>query len=146
MKLKMMQLNSNCSQSKKPNWVAPFLGWSFLKEIKLKMMQLNSNWSQSNKMCVTADWKKKPNWVAPCLGWSFLKEMKLKMMQLNSNWAQSKSQIELHLFWVEVFLKKWNSKWCNLIQTGLSLLKAKLSCTFFGLYVSKRNEIENDAT
>ena len=103
--------------------------------MKLKMMQLHSNWSQSQK----------PNWVAPFSGCMFLKEMKLKMMQLNSKWSQSKNQIELHLFWVEVFLNKWNWKWCNLIQSGLSL-KTKLSYIFFRLHVSKRNEFEKGAT
>ena len=38
---------------KKSNWVAPVLGWSFLKEMKCKRLQLNSNCSQSGKrVCV----------------------------------------------------------------------------------------------
>ena len=51
------------------------------------------------------------------------------MMQLNSKCSQSKicvyiwikKQIELHLFWGQVLLKKWNSKYCDLIQSFLSL-------------------------
>ena len=41
---------------KEPNWVAPFLGWSFLKEMKFKMMQLNSKSSQSKNL-PTNSWR-----------------------------------------------------------------------------------------
>ena len=169
MKLKMMQLNSNWSQSKNQIelhlfWIEVFLkkwnwkwciliqtGFSLKSQIELHLFWVevflkkwNSKWCNLIQSGLSL---LKPNWVAPFLGWSFLKEMSLKMMQLNSKWSlYKKSQIELHLFWVEVFLKKWNSKWCNLIQTGLCIKIAKLSCTFFRLHVSKRNEIENDAT
>ena len=68
-----------------------------------------------------------------------------------------KRQIQLHLFWIEFFWKKWNSQklsatsfkersQSNKMCAHIWNKKVKLSCIFFGLNFSKRNEIEKSAT